>query len=182
MEVIALVVAGLSLVGTVVGTYLSDRRSRQALRQSNRAAESALWSDAQAAVQRLIGFDPSVEPLGERLQNLRIAFIELVDGLPDWNGLDTWLEAERELGAVLGRQLMDRAQPGNTVEKRLQTLGPYQRWAQALGSNLRRFRTAGFDADAAKQLREHAEQLARDVYEANGWEPPDRSGFQPLGE
>ena len=143
MDVVALVVSGLSLVVAAIGTVLSNRRSREALTESRKAATAALWSDAEEAVQRLIGFDPASEPIGDRLANLRIAMIALVDELDDWAGLDQWLEAERALGATLGRQVMEQAKPGDTVNQRLKVLDPLQTWAQAVASNLRRFRQPG---------------------------------------
>src|SRR5665647_2344151 len=87
MEVIALVVSGISLVVATVGTVLSNRRSSEALAESRKAATVALWSGAQEAVQRLIGFDPASEPVGERLANFRIAMIALVDELKGWDCL-----------------------------------------------------------------------------------------------
>lgn len=125
-----------------------------------------------ACRQRFIGFDPTVEPIGDRLANFRIATIALVDELDDWKGLDTWLEAERNLGAVLGLQVMELAKDGNSVDQRLANLDPYQQWAQALGSNLRRFRAVGFDADAAARLQRVAERNAKAIYEKHGWEQP----------
>ena len=112
MDVIALVVSGLTLAVAVVGTVLSNRRSSEALAESRKAATAALWSGIQEAVQRLIGFDPASEPVGDRLANLRIAMIALVDELDDWAGLDEWLEAERVLGATLGRQVWSSRSPG----------------------------------------------------------------------
>ena len=151
--------------------------------ETKKAGASAQWSGIQEAVQRFIGFDPTSEPIGDRLTNLRIAMIALVDDLDDWVGLDAWLEAERLLGATLGRQVMERAQPGNSVEQRLRLLEPYQLWAQALGSNLRHFRSKGYDEVAVVELREHAERAREDVYRANGWPPEQPSGFglKPLG-
>ncbi|WP_435746009.1 hypothetical protein [Microbacterium sp. PMB16] len=48
--------------------------------------------------------------------------IDLADEYTDWDGLDTSLEAERALGASLARQAMGAAQPGDSVEQRLETL------------------------------------------------------------
>lgn len=42
--------------------------------------------------------------------------IALADEYTDWGGLDKWLEAERALGATLGRQVKDAAKPGYSVE------------------------------------------------------------------
>lgn len=172
MAIAALVISALSVVWAIVGTWLSNKRAVEALRESRNAAAAALWADAHAAVQRLIGFDPATEPLGDRLANLRIGLISLVDALPEWAGLDAWLEAERALGAALGRQVMEKSKPTDTVNERLKILDPYQVWAQALGSNLRRFRNVGFDADVAEKLRSHAEASAAETYRVNGWTPP----------
>ena len=172
MNAIALVVSGLSLVVAVVGTVLANRRASEAIAESRRAATVALWSGAQEAVQRLIGFDPASEPVGERLANFRIAMIALVDELEGWEGLDRWLEAERALGTTLARQVMERAKPGDTVDERLNVLDPYQRWAQVLGMNLRRFRAVGYDGGAVTELREHAAKELKAICEANGWPLP----------
>lgn len=190
----SLIVAAGSLAWAVVGTRLSNDRADEANRHSQeanryareaneravRAEEAALWSRMQAAVQRLIGFDPTMEPVGSRLQDLRIAGIDLVDGLPDWTGLDEWLEAERQYGAAVARQVMDRARPDDTVDRRLASLDPYMKWAQLLSQNLRLFRRDGYNETAARKLREHIEQQTVQLYAKNGWEQPDRSGFEPL--
>lgn len=172
MAVAALLMSGLSIICTIVGTWLANKRALEALRESRSAAAGALWADAQAAVQRLIGFDPTVEPVGDRLADLRIALIALVDALPEWAGLDAWLEAERALGAVLGRQVMAKSKPTDTPDQRLENLDPYMVWAQALGSNLRRFRSVGFDAKVAAKLQSHAETSAAEIHRDNGWTPP----------
>lgn len=172
MDILAIVISAFSLVVAGAGTALANKRANEAIAESRKAAASALWSGIQEAVQRFIGFDPTMEPVGDRLANLRIAAIALVDELDDWAGLDTWLEAERALGAVLGREVLERAKPSDTVDERLKVLDPYQQWAQLLGSNLRRFRSQGYDADIAAELRAGAEQRAKAIYEANGWELP----------
>lgn len=172
MDVIALVVSGISLVVALVGTVLANKRASEAIAESRKAATVALWSGAQEAVQRLIGFDPASEPVGERLANFRIAMIALVDELKGWEGLDRWLEAERALGTTLARQVMERAKPGDTVDERLKALDPYQRWAQVLGMNLRQFGAVGYDEAAASKLREHAADEMKRVCEANGWPLP----------
>ncbi|MGN6250820.1 MAG: hypothetical protein ACTHNS_03280 [Marmoricola sp.] len=95
VEFAAVILSGLSLVVALAGTALANKRSNEALAESRKAAASALWSGVQQAVQRFIGFDPTMEPIGDRLTNFRIATIALVDELEGWAGLDTWLEAER---------------------------------------------------------------------------------------
>ena len=81
MEITAIFLSGLSLVVAIAGTALSNKRSSEALNESRKAAASALWSGVQSAVQRFVGFDPSKEPIGERLSDFRIATIALVDEL-----------------------------------------------------------------------------------------------------
>ncbi|MBP3977011.1 hypothetical protein KAF39_05075 [Microbacterium sp. BLY] len=172
MDVIALIVAGLSLCVSFVGTILSNRRSKDALALAQRAAIDARWSALQEAVQRLIGFDPTADPIEERLINLRIAMVALVDELPDWDGLDTWLDAERALGATFGRQVMTAARPGDDVEQRVRNLEPLMTWAQALSSNLRFLRSKGYVPKTLQQLTDHVTALIREVHEKNGWDLP----------
>ncbi|MFZ1410295.1 MAG: hypothetical protein WAS07_02420, partial [Micropruina sp.] len=158
-------------------TVLANKRAKEAIAESRRAAASAIWSGLQEAVQKMIGFDPASEPIGERLANLRIAMIALVDEMQDWAGLDKWLEAERSLGAVLGREVLQRAKQTDSVELRLEILDSYQLWAQVLGSNLRHFRGQGYDAEAAAKLCQLAHDQAKQVYERHGWTlPPTADG------
>lgn len=84
---------------------------------------------------------------------------------------------------MLGRQVLAQAKPGDTVNQRLKALDPYLAWAQVLGSNLRRFRAVGYDADAAAELRASAEARTQEIYTARGWEPPPKtiSGVKPVG-
>lgn len=182
VDLAALILAFLSLVVAIVGTTLANRRSNEALEESRKAAASALWAGVQQAVQRLIGFDPTMEPVGERLADFRIASIALVDELDGWAGLDTWLEAERILGATLGRQVMDAARENDTVDQRLQNLEPYQRWAQVLSHNLRRFRKVGYDAGAVAELRASAEGQIRTISAEHGWDLPSTTipGLRPV--
>lgn len=182
MEATALALSGLSLLVAVLGTVLSNRRSSDALAESRKAASAALWSGVQEAIQRLLGFDPTMEPIGERLANLRIASIDLIDGLEGWDALGPWLEAERALGATLGRQVMNSARKTDTVEQRLTKLDPYNRWAVALSQNLRHFRAKGYDADAAEKLRGNAVSQTKAIHAKHGWELPPTSlpGVEPL--
>lgn len=172
MDILALVISALSLFVTFVGTYLANKRSKEALTLSQRAAVDARWSALQEAVQRLIGFDPTAEPVGERLANLRIAMIALVDELPAWTELDHWLEAEHALGATSGRLVMAAAKNGDSVEQRVRNLDPLMTWAQALSSNLRFLRSKGHDATALKALTSKAKRLIEQIHEKNGWDLP----------
>lgn len=172
MDIAALAISALAAVIAVVGTYLANKRSKEALWESRKATVNALWSDVQEAVQRLVGFDPSAEPVGERVANLRIAGIALADELTDWEGFDEWLEAERVLGAALGRQVMEVAQTSDTVERRLQNLHPLMSWAHALSQNLRLFRRTGYDKKVISELTANATDVTRTIHERYGWELP----------
>lgn len=116
-----------------------------------------------------------MEPVGERLANLRIAGIELADEYTDWEGLDTWLEAERVLGASIARQVMEAAKPGDSVDQRLNNLDPFISWAQALSQNLRLFRRKGYDKQALSKLQANATGLTKTIHERHGWELPPTS-------
>ncbi|WHF22551.1 hypothetical protein QJS66_21335 [Kocuria rhizophila] len=56
--------SALSLLIAGVGTYQANKRANEALAESRKAAEDARWFAVQEAVQRLIGFDPTAEPVG----------------------------------------------------------------------------------------------------------------------
>lgn len=165
-------ISGLSLLVAGLGTYQANKRANEALAASRISAVDARWSAVQEAVQRLIGFDPTAEPVGERLQNLRIAMIELVDQLEGWDGIDSWLGAERTLGATMSRQVMEVSEQRETVEQRVKNLEPLMSWAQALSNNLRRFRSTGHDAAVLAELQANAEAIVGSVHERHGWELP----------
>lgn len=175
MEVAALVISVIAAIIAGWGTHLSNKRSKEALAESRKAVTTALWSALQDAVQRLVGFDPTMEPVGARFANLRIAGIELADEYADWEGLDTWLEAERVLGASIARQVMDAAKPGDSVDQRLNNLDPFISWAQALSQNLRLFRRKGYDKQALSKLQANAADVTRSIHERHGWELPPTS-------
>lgn len=183
MDLAALILSGLSLVIAVVGTALANKRSKEALDESRKAAAGALWAGVQQAVQRFIGFDPSAEPVGDRLITLRVSTIALIDELDGWAGLDTWLDTERVLGAVLGRQVMEQlARRSVSVDERLAILDPYQRWALVLSQNLRHFRKVGFDARAVRELHASAKSQIKAICETHGWPLPAQGipGVEPL--
>ena len=183
MDIAALIISGLAAVIAAIGAILTNRRSNDALAESRKAVTTALWSAVQEAVQRLVGFDPSIEPVGERLADLRIAMIALTDEYEDWEGLDSWLEAERTLGATIAREAMVAARPGDSAEKRLEVLDLQITWAQALSQNLRLFRSKGYDKEALSRLRENDLVLIKEIHERHGWNMPPASNprLSPLG-
>ncbi|WP_043457203.1 hypothetical protein [Gordonia polyisoprenivorans] len=182
MEIVALVIAGLSLLVAGVGTYQANKRANEALAAARKSAEDARWFAVQEAVQRLIGFDPMAEPVGDRLQNLRIAMIALVDQLEGWDGIDAWLEAERTFGATVSRQVMETSAQSDTIDQRVTNLGPLMIWAQGLSNNLRRFRSSGYDAGVLAQLQTNAIDNVTAIHERHGWELPPSTDprVQPL--
>lgn len=182
MDILALVISALSLIVAGVGTYQANKRANEALAESRKAAEDARWLAVQEAVQRLVGFDPTAEPVGERLANLRITSIALVDQLDGWDGLDSWLEAERTLGATIALQVMEAARPGDKVDRRVENLDPLMSWAHALSSNLRHFRSVGHDAAALAKLQANAEEHVVAIHARHGWDLPPRTDprVQPL--
>lgn len=172
VEIAALVISALSLLVAGFGTCLANKRASEALAASRKSVVDARWSAVQEAVQRLIGFDPTAEPVRERLQNLRISMIELVDQLEGWDGIDSWLESERTLGATMSRQVMEASAQGDTVEQRVKNLEPLMSWAHALSRNLRTFRSTGYDAGVLAELQANAEAIVRSTHERHGWELP----------
>lgn len=182
MDILALVISVLSLTVAGVGTYQANKRAKEAVTESHKAAADARWFAIQEAVQRLIGFDPTAEPVEERLVNLRITGIALVDHLDGWDGLDTWLDAERTLGATFARQVMESAKPGDGVEQRVDHLEPLMTWAHALSQNLRRFRSVGHDRRSLSALQANAGELIKDIHARHGWDLPPSANprLQPL--
>lgn len=182
MDILALVISALSLTVAGVGTYQANKRAKEAVTVSHKAAADARWFAIQEAVQRLIGFDPTAEPVGERLTNLRITGIALVDHLDGWDGLDTWLDAERTLGATYARQVMAAAKPNDGVEQNVDNLMPLMTWAHVLSQNLRRFRSVGHDRKTLSILQANAEDLIKDMHARYGWDLPPSSNprLQPL--
>ena len=182
MDIAALVISGFAAILAGVGTILANRRASEALRESRKAVTTADWSAVQESVQRLIGFDPAHEPVGERLANLRITMINLADEYTDWDGLDRWLEAERILGATFARQVMAAKKPGDSVDQRLKNLDPMMGWAQALSQNLRHFRAIGYDKVALVKLQSNAEDLVKQLQARHGWQQPPTSSphIKPL--
>lgn len=176
----ALAVAILALVVAIVGTSLSNKRAkesrdiaREALDDVQAARTEALWSSAVEAVMRVIGLDPTAEPVQEPLRNLRVHLVALVDGLPEWDGLGAWVAAESARGAVIARELLEHARPGATTDERFARLEPYLTWGINLSQNLRDLRRKGHYPDAIAQLRVIAQRDVEAIHVRNGWDLPE---------
>lgn len=164
----------LGAVGTVIGVL--------AYRDGRRAARRALWSDAIEAVSRL-SFDVTREDVGERLVTSRVRFMALIDGVPKkWRELGPWLVAEQQLGATLGRHVLEtsEAKPPTSLDEHLENLRPWFDWNMALTSNLRRLQNDGYDRGEVVKLRAEAEKNTASLYALHGWPPPPPSPLQPL--
>ena len=175
----ALAVAILALVVAIVGTSLSNKRAkesrdiaREALDDVQTARTEALWSSAVEAVMRVIGLDPTAEPVQEPLRNLRVHLVALVDGLPEWDGLGAWVAAESARGAVIARELLEHARPGATTDERFARLEPYLTWGINLSQNLRALRNTGHDAQVLADLRDSAHRDVVTIHKRNGWALP----------
>lgn len=181
-DLFTLGIALLALGVSAVGTYQANKRAKEALAASRKAAVGAHWSALQEAVQRLMGFDPTAEPVGERMTNLRIAIINLTDELEGWDGFESWLWAEHALGATLSQELMETAEPNAGVEQRVKRLEPLMAWASALSGNLRRFRSVGHDQETLSLLQANAEDYRKSLYAQYGWQlpPAENPRLRPL--
>lgn len=104
--------------------------------------------------------------------------IALVDQLEGWDGIESWLDAERTLGATISRQVMEVSKHSDAVEQRVKNLELLMNWAHALSSNLRLFRSTGHNAAVLAELQANAEALVRSIHERHGWELPPSANPQ----
>lgn len=186
-ETVALVISGLALLVSIVGTVLADRRSRASERlaieardEARAARADALWSAYIESIQGVMSLDPLAEPVGEAWKRLRVTATALVDGLSGWDGLDRWLAAEHALGVTFGRQVMETAQPGDSADERLTKMKPAIDWAMGLLNNARLFRSRGYDPDAMRSLTKHAHDVAVSIHQRHGWDLPEPPSWQAL--
>lgn len=187
VEGASLAIAGLALVVSVVGTALSDRRARASERLAMEAKgealamrTDALWAAYIESIHGVLSLDPLAEPVRDAWQRMRVTATALADGLQDWNGLDAWLAAEHALGVTLGRELLENAQVGDSADERLAKMRSSIDWAMALLNNARLFRGRGQDSATIQDLTRHAETVARQVHERNGWEMPEPPAWRTL--
>ncbi|GAW51367.1 hypothetical protein [Nocardioides sp. PD653-B2] len=194
-ELLTLVLAVLSVLVAVGGTYLANERAkagektaREALEDARLArkesVELALWTGAIEAANRHMGFDPAREAVGTRNQDLRIRLTLLIDHLHEWDGFDTWLAEEMSLGSVIARVVMERHRPGETVTEQLERAWEYSAWALALTKNLRYLRRYGYKPKHIKYLRDAAHERRVSLYEANSWGqmPTEVPGIEELDD
>lgn len=183
----SLVVALGSVAATVVGIVLVNRRARVAERISLEARDEtralrvdSLWSAHIESVHAMLTLDPASSPVKAELQRLRVTATELIDGLPDWDGLGRWLGAEHAVCSAHMREAMDHSKPNDTVDERVALLRPGQDWTMAYIINLRRFRSTGKDPEALRSLADHAQAAVSAIYARNGWDDPEMPNFSPL--
>jgi hypothetical protein len=183
--VISISIATFALVVSGVGTFLSNRRAKESERLANEALNDAraartdaLWSNYLESVHDVMAVDPA-DP-GNAWKRMRVTGTALVDGLPDWDGLDLWLTAEHALGLTLGRQALTRLQPGADADARFEPMKPSIDWAMILLSNARLFRAKGPDQAQMESLTDHARETVRKIHERHGWELPEPPSSQPL--
>jgi hypothetical protein len=166
----------------------SERTAREALNDARlarqEAVELALWTSTLEAVNRLAGFDPAREPVGSRLQDLRVRLMLLGDHFDDWEGFDTWLAEEHLLGTNLGTEAMETFNPRATLLGHVARVQKCGDWAMAFSTNLRRLRKHGFKPKVVAHLREQARKNREAMYAQYGWGPiPEGfSGFELLDE
>lgn len=179
-EVLTLVLAVLSILVAMGGTYLANERAkagertaREALEDARlarkEAVELALWTGAIEAVNRHMAFDPAREDVGTRNQDLRIRLTLLIDHLHEWEGFDAWLAEELSLGSAVARAVMERRRPGETVTEQLERAWKYSAWAVALTKNLRYLRRYGYKPKHIKYLRDAAHERRVSLYRAHNW-------------
>jgi len=179
--------AALALLVSIVGTIQANRRALASERlaveardEARAARTDALWSALVESIHGVVSLDPTTERVKDQWQRLRVTAVALVDGLPDWDGLDRWLSAEHALGAAIGRQVMEQSKPDDTADQRIAILKPSIDWAMALMNNVRLFRAQGHDAAAMQSLTDNAHDVARRLYARNGWDLPEPPAWQPL--
>lgn len=148
----------------------ANRIALSAREDARRAEVRGLWSDTIEAVHRLL-IDPTKEPLGDKLVTLRVRIIFLMDGLPDWDDFDEWLLAEHHLGACIGRQIMEEATPGASVDERVSAMDPLMTWGIAFAQNLRHLRNID-DSSAIPGLKANTFRRIEDIYNRNKWGVP----------
>lgn len=146
-----------------------------ARRDARKAVGDGLWSTAIEAVLRLAPLDENDPGLGAKVQNERLAFVALADGIKgkDWDHLDEWLQAEHTLGMALLREVFEahEVNPSMSVEQALTIRNPHNRWVSALANNLRLFRKEPNRAEIVK-LRDNTTQVWKSVFAKHGWDEP----------
>lgn len=179
LEVIPIVISGLALAVSVLAAWRTDRRSVKSEQRSREMATHSLWSDAIEATIRVS--DPTHRDAPDLFQTLGVRLIALIDALPHWDGLDTWLSAELLHGAALRRQIGETLAGNPTQEAGLKVMAIYADWVQGLSNNLRHMRNTGFDRGTLADLEREAAKGAKALRDQYGWpEPGSDSALRPL--
>lgn len=186
MDVVALLLAGLSLIVSALA-YLNSRNQGK---EANRIAQESLdearsvkiseaWAAAIRSVNERATLNLMAEDAAPVLRDSRTCLMALVDALPGWEALGDWIAHEHVLGAHAAHaDLEDMSQDSG----RLPDLS--MRWGGAFTTNLRRFRATGYDEQTMRRLTSNARDQLTRLCEARGWDfPPETmEGVEPLDD
>lgn len=93
MDVVALVLAGLSLLVAVLALFSShsranesNRLAREALAEARSSKVGDIWAAVIRSVNHRMTFNPTAEDAGPMLRDARADLMALVDALPEWGG------------------------------------------------------------------------------------------------
>lgn len=186
MDVVALVLAGLSLTVSFWAVLSSrgkaeesNRIAREALDEARSSKADALWSAVIRSVNHRMTFNMTAEDAGPMLRDARADLMALVDALPEWEALGEWAAHEQALGAFAAHADLEdmTSDPQRLPEHSA-------RWGGAFVTNLRRFRATGYDEQMMRRLTLNAQEQIGKVCEARGWELPPEAmpGVEPLDE
>ncbi|QBF45710.1 hypothetical protein [Janibacter limosus] len=174
MDVVALVLAGLSLLVAVLALFSShsranesNRLAREALAEARSSKVGDIWAAVIRSVNHRMTFNPTAEDAGPMLRDARADLMALVDALPEWGALGEWAAHEQALGALAAHADLEdmTSDPQRLPEHSA-------RWGAAFVINLRRFRATGYDEQMMRRLTDNAREQSRHVCAARGWELP----------
>lgn len=121
----------------------ADQRAIAAAEQAELDRQRSFWTEAVMAAQSLVAVNVITQDFHPRVERLRTAFTELVDGLPDgqYRGLREWLGSEHmRLALALDCALVSLNGRPRTMENMERAHERAHASATAILSNLRYFR------------------------------------------
>lgn len=152
--------------------------SAQAAQDSRDVPKAVAWNDYVVALAAIQTFDPTSEPLGDRLVALRTRSMLLID-LLDWDGFDKWLAAEQQAivylmheADVVGQSKRQRLGRDLTTEEVVEIVKEMHTRVAALTTNVRRLRKVGTGELPYDEFAESAWDSARATCKRNGWPVP----------